>query len=143
MVLGDAAAVLVWVETCTGPRAARDRCLLASGWVQAVLDVALTASDPHGKKMREQGIAQTDLPHGRGEPNLGRAAHSWRAEHARLHSFRADRVALDEGSTEARRAGKAMGGVSEQPSGSHRGNGFLYGADAHLRRSLLLFRYCA
>jgi hypothetical protein len=40
-------------------------------------------------------------------------------------------------------SGKAMGGLSEQSSGSHRCNGFLYRADAGVRRALLLLRHRA
>jgi putative transposase len=40
-------------------------------------------------------------------------------------------------------SGKAMGGVSEQSSGSHRCDGFLYRADAGVRRALLLLRHRA
>lgn len=43
---------------------------------QVVLEVALAASDPRGKKVCEQRIARVDPSHGRGESHLGRAAHS-------------------------------------------------------------------
>jgi hypothetical protein len=41
------------------------------------LDLALEASIPSRKKMREQGIARTHLSHGYRELDLGCAAHSW------------------------------------------------------------------
>ena len=82
IVLDDLAAAMAGMEAGAGPRAAGDRRSLASGRIQIVLDVALAASDPRGKKMRYQGIARVDLSHGRRESDLGCAAPSWRTENA-------------------------------------------------------------
>ena len=52
-------------------------------------------------------------------------------------------VALDAESTTEFGYGKAMGGLSEQSSGSHRCDGFLYRADARVRHAVLLLYHCA
>lgn len=52
-------------------------------------------------------------------------------------------VALDAESTTEFGSGKAMGGLSEQSSGSHRCDGFLYRADARVRHAVLLLYHCA
>jgi hypothetical protein len=77
IVLGDISAALAGMEASIDPRPDGDRHSLASSRIQVVLDVALAASEPLGKKMRQQEIARTDLPHGRPEPDLGYATHSW------------------------------------------------------------------
>jgi hypothetical protein len=64
IVLGDIAAPLAGMETSVDSCPARDRCSLASGRIQVVLDVALAASQPCGKKMRQPRITRTDFPHG-------------------------------------------------------------------------------
>ena len=56
-VLGSVAAAQAWMEAGGDSRSVRDRCSLASGRIQVVLGVALAASKPHGKKMRQQDIA--------------------------------------------------------------------------------------
>ena len=76
VVLGDLAPAVAGMESGIDPRPAGDRRPLASGGVQALLDVAIEASDPCGKKVREKRTAPTDLPHGRQQPQLGRAADS-------------------------------------------------------------------
>jgi hypothetical protein len=135
----------VWPEweARVDPRPARDCCSLAQCRVQAVLDVALAPSGSGGQKMRQQGIARADLSHGSGKLHMGRTAHPRRTENAWLRSFRANRVALDAESAEESCAGQAMGGLSEQSSGSHRRNGFFYCANADLRSALLVFRHRA
>src|ERR1017187_4891835 len=104
------------MEASFASRPARDCDSLAPGRVQVILDVALEASGPRGKKVRQQGIARTDLSHGRGESHLGRAAHSRGVENVRIRHFGANRTALDAESAEESRAGKSMGGFSEQSS---------------------------
>jgi len=52
------------------------------------------------KKAREPRIAWADLPHGRREPDLGRAAHSRRVEDAGLRYFGTVRAALDAASSQ-------------------------------------------
>src|ERR1035437_2385748 len=116
IVLGDLAATLARLEACTNPRPAGERRSLASRRVQAVLDVAFAASDPRGKKMREQRTARTHLPHGGRKPHMGRAAHSRGTENAWIRCFGANRAALDAESAPKSRIGKAMGGIPEQPS---------------------------
>jgi hypothetical protein len=64
LLLVDFAAALVSMEGGIDSHSAGDSCSLASGRVQAVLDVALAASCPCWKKMRQQGSAPTHLPHG-------------------------------------------------------------------------------
>jgi hypothetical protein len=59
-------------------RPAGDRCAMAPGRLQAVLDLALAASSSRGQEVRQQRATRTYLPHGRRESNLGCAAHSWR-----------------------------------------------------------------
>jgi len=55
-----------------------------------------------GEKVCKQRIVRTHLPHGGREPDLGRAAYSWRTEKARLRHIGANGVALDaEGSEES------------------------------------------
>ena len=88
------------METGLDSRPAGDRCSLAPGGVQVVLDVALAASESRRKKMREQRIAQINLSHGRRESHLGRATDSWRVEDVGLRYFGADGVALDEESAQ-------------------------------------------
>jgi len=66
--------------------------------------------------MREPGIARAHLQDGHRKPDLGRTAHSWRAEDAWLRYIRANRAALDEKSAQESRTGKAMGGLSEKSS---------------------------
>jgi len=61
IVLGDIAAPLAGMETSVDSCPARDRCSLASGRIQVVLDVALAASQPCGKKMRQPRITRTDF----------------------------------------------------------------------------------
>jgi len=100
IVLGNLAAALAGMETSVDSCPARDRCSLASGRIQVVLDLALAASKPRGKKMRPQRIARTHLPHGCREPDLGRAANSRGIEDAGLRYFGANGVALDEKSAE-------------------------------------------
>ena len=93
---------------------------------RAVFDLAFAASSSRGQEVRQQRATRTYLPgHGRGESNLGCAAHSWRTKDAWLRHFRTDRVALDAESAKEFRSSKAMGGLSEQSSGSHRCDGFL------------------
>jgi hypothetical protein len=55
--LGDAAVALARMEAGIDPCSAGDRRSLASGGVQVVLDLALAASNPCWKKMRQQAIA--------------------------------------------------------------------------------------
>ena len=45
---------LARMEARINSRRARDRCSLASEWIQALLDVALAASEPYGKNVRKQ-----------------------------------------------------------------------------------------
>jgi hypothetical protein len=52
------------------------RCPLASGGLQAILDVALAASGSYGKKMRKQGITRNDFPHGLGTEHGVRHAYA-------------------------------------------------------------------
>ena len=73
--LGDLVSALAAMEAGIDPRPAGDRCSLASGGVQVALNVVLVAFDLCGKKIRQQGIAQSYLSHGRRKSNLGRAAH--------------------------------------------------------------------
>ena len=73
--LGHIAAVLVRVETGIDSRPAGDRCAMAPGRLQAVLDQALAASSSRGQEVRQQRATRTYLPHGRRESNLGWAAH--------------------------------------------------------------------
>jgi hypothetical protein len=49
----------------------RDRCSLASGKLQVVLDVDFAASDPGREKMRDQRIVRDHFPHGFREGDLG------------------------------------------------------------------------
>src|SRR5580700_336984 len=141
--LGHIAAVLVRVETGIDSRPAGDRCAMAPGRLRAVLDLALAASSSRGQEVRQQRATRTYLPHGRRESNLGCAAHSWRTKDAWLRHFGTDRVALDAESATEFGSGKAMGGLSEQSSGSHRCDGFLYRADARVRHAVLLLYHCA
>src|ERR1035437_1878481 len=130
------------MEAGIDPCSAGDRRALAPGGVQAVLDVALAASDPPQKKMREPGIARTHLPHGCREPHLGRAPHSRRTEDARIRYFGANCAPLDAQGVSKSRTCEAMDVVSEQSSRSNCCDGFLHRADAHLRSPLLLFYHC-
>src|ERR1035437_297997 len=104
------------METRIDPCPTGDCRSLASCGVQVVLDVAFAASSYREKKACQQGIARTHLPHGCGEPDLGRAAHSWRVENAWLQYFRANCTALEEESPSKSRTGETVDGVSEQPS---------------------------
>ena len=102
IVLGDSAAALAEMGMGLGPCPAGDRCSLAQGRIQVVLDMALAASEPRWKKMRQQRIARTYLPYGCRESDLGCAANSWRTEDARLRYLGENRAALDaEGSTQS------------------------------------------
>ena len=102
IVLGDARSALAGMEAGVDPCPTGDRCRLASRWIQVVLEVALAASHACGKKVCKQRIARTHLPHGSREPDLGRAAYSWRTENAWLRHIGANGVALDaEGSEES------------------------------------------
>src|SRR5260370_40378845 len=142
IVLGDAMSALAAMEAGVDPCPTGDRCLLASRWIQVVLEVALAASHSRGEKACKQRIARTHLPHGSREPDLGRAAYSWRTENARLRHIGANGVALDaEGSAESR-AREALGGFLGQPPRSDCSDGFLYRADADLRCPALLLRHC-
>jgi len=72
-VLGSVAAAQAWMEAGGDSRSVRDRCSLASGRIQAVLDLAFAASAPRRKKVHYQGIARVDLSYGCRESHLGRA----------------------------------------------------------------------
>src|ERR1700722_5865923 len=52
------------------------RCPLASGGLQAILDVALAASGSYGEKKRKQGIKRNDFPHGLGTEHGVRHAYA-------------------------------------------------------------------
>jgi len=63
---------------------------MAPSWFQTILDVALAASGSGRKKVRQQGIARTHLPHGCRELNLGCAPYPWQIEYAWLRYFGED-----------------------------------------------------
>lgn len=102
IVLGDVTSALAGMEAGVDPCPTGDRCRLVSRWIQVVLEVALAASHSCEKKGCKQRIARTHLPHGSREPDLGRAAYSWRTKNARLRHIGANGIALDaEGSEES------------------------------------------
>ena len=77
-------------------------CAMAQSWIQSVLDLAIAASKSVWQEVREQGIARTDLSHGRGESDMGRAADSWRIEDARFRYLGKICAAMDaEGTKES------------------------------------------
>jgi|SRR5665213_486509 len=90
----------------------------ARGQVLLVLDLA--TQRPHRKKVREQGIARSNLPHDGGEPDLERASHSRRTQDAGRRHLGADGTALDAEGAEEPGAGETLGGIPEQPPRGHR-----------------------
>src|SRR5271156_6329222 len=85
--LGDIETVLVPVEACMDSRSAGYSCAMAPRRLQAVLDLALAAPGARGQEVHQRGTPRAHLPHGRREPDLGCAAHSWRTEDAWLRPF--------------------------------------------------------
>jgi len=82
--MGSFTPVLAEMEECVDPCSTRDGRWLAQGRIQALLEVAIPSSLPFRPEMCRQRTSRTDLPHGCREPDLGRAADSWRAEDARF-----------------------------------------------------------
>src|ERR1017187_9414906 len=116
--------------------------ILARHRLHTVLDMALAASPRCGQKMCEQGNAPTYLSHGRRKPDLGCAAHSWRADDARLRYLGEDSASLDAESTENPGAGEALGGIPEQPQRGDCGDGLLHRPDPDVWYAPLLLRHC-
>jgi hypothetical protein len=142
ILLGDLAADLAGMEAGIDPRPTGYRRSLASGGVQVVLDVALAASEVRGKKMRQQGIARTHLPHGRENPTWG--APRIHGELKMLGFDISERTVLRWMRKAPRNPepAKRWAAFLSNHRESHRRNGFLHRADAHLRSSLLLLRHC-
>ena len=69
--------------------------------------------------------------------DLGFAAHSVSVESAWLRRFGASHAALDAVSVKALRAGRTMGGVSDQPWRGHRRDDFPHCAHSDLWRALV------
>ena len=68
IVLGDVEPALGQLAAGIDSLSTRDGRSLASDGLQAVMDVDFATPGPSGKKVREQGIARTHLPHGRRQP---------------------------------------------------------------------------
>jgi len=113
-------------------------CSLASGWLPALLEMALQGQAVRRQKIHEQRDSRLDFPHGRRESYLGSAAHPRRAVDARLRSLGNNRFAMASASPENSRSGQALAGIPAEPSRGDCSHGLLHGTDAHLRCSVLL-----
>jgi hypothetical protein len=98
------------------PDPTRTRGSLASCGLQAVLDVDIAAKGHAGRKCVSTELRELIFHMVAEQPDVGRAAHSWRDEDARFRYFGANCIAMDAKSASKSGAGKAVGGLSEQPS---------------------------
>src|ERR1035441_8880058 len=97
---------MAWLERGSRDRAARNRHPLASCRVQALLDVGFTQKKEARQTANSKRSAGSDLSYGGREPDVGSAAHPWRAEDAWFRYLGANRAALDAKRSEERRVGK-------------------------------------
>src|ERR1700730_4722327 len=117
-----------------------DRSALAPCRIPYVLEPDLEGEKAGWQKKdlkRDQGL---DLSHGSGESNGG-SSHSWRAPHAWLRCFGANRLPLDEMRAPRSRVGATLAVISSQPSRSHRRHGLLYRTHRHFQPSVLLLHH--
>src|SRR5215471_2633395 len=89
----------------------------------------------------QQRDSHLDLSDGCREPDLGSAAHSRRTSEVGFRGLGKECLAMDAASSERSRFREAMADVPQKPSRGHCGDGLLHRPNAHVRCSILLFRY--
>jgi hypothetical protein len=89
----------------------------------------------------QQRDSHLDLSDRCRESDLGSAAHSRRTSEAGFRGFGKECLAMDPASSQRSRSRETMADVPQKPSRGNCCNGLLHRPNAHVRCSVLLFRY--